>query len=175
MSTKSSVTACILLAGLAFQAIPALTQLRGHGGPVRALAISEDGGAALSGSFDTSAILWDLRRGVADQVLRVQDGAVNAVAFLKDGRAVTAGADKRIAVWTSGRTAPDNVLAGHAGSIAALAVSPQWSDARLGLLGPHGSVVASRRRRADRADRTRTERQWRCFSRRWHSGSHRRL
>jgi len=36
----------------------ALAQLRGHGGPVRALAISPDGTQALSGSFDTSAIRW---------------------------------------------------------------------------------------------------------------------
>jgi cytochrome c len=58
------------------------------------------------------------------QVLRLHDGAVNAVAFLKDGRAVTAGADARIALWTPGRTAPDSVLAGHAGPVAALAVAP---------------------------------------------------
>jgi len=34
----------------------AQAQLRGHGGPVRALAISPDGSEAISGSFDTSAI-----------------------------------------------------------------------------------------------------------------------
>jgi len=34
----------------------AQAQLRGHGGPVRALAISPDGASAVSGSFDTSAI-----------------------------------------------------------------------------------------------------------------------
>jgi cytochrome c len=43
----------------------AQAQLRGHGGPVRALAISPDGKAALSGSFDTSAIRWSLTRSVA--------------------------------------------------------------------------------------------------------------
>jgi cytochrome c len=84
---------------------------------------------ALSGSFDSSAILWDLRQGAAEQVLRFHDGAVDAVAFLRDGRAVTAGADARIAVWAPGkmargRIAPDSILAGHAGPIAALAVSP---------------------------------------------------
>jgi cytochrome c len=35
---------------------PAEAQLRGHGGPIRALAVSADGTTALSGSFDTSAI-----------------------------------------------------------------------------------------------------------------------
>ena len=37
---------------------PAHAQLRGHGGPVRAVAVSADGAGALSGSFDTSAIRW---------------------------------------------------------------------------------------------------------------------
>ena len=36
---------------------PAFAQLRGHGGPVRALAISADGQSAISGSFDLPAEL----------------------------------------------------------------------------------------------------------------------
>lgn len=102
---------------------PTAAQLRGHGGPVRALAVSQDGITALSGSFDSSAILWDLRRGVAEQVLRGHDGAVNSVALLPDARLATAGEDGRIALWTRGQPAPDAVLAGHAGPVAGLAVS----------------------------------------------------
>jgi WD40 domain-containing protein len=49
---------------------------------------------------------------------------VNAVAMLADGRAVTAGDDARIALWTPGKQEPDGVLEGHRGSIVALAVSP---------------------------------------------------
>jgi cytochrome c len=104
--------------------LPAQAQLRGHGGPVRALAISADGATALSGSFDTSAILWSLKTNTARQVLRFHDGAVNAVAFLPDGRVVTAGADARIAIWNPGETQPRNVLEGHTAPIVALAVSP---------------------------------------------------
>ena len=102
----------------------AQAQLRGHGGPVRALAISPDGSHAVSGSFDTSAIRWSLTRNVAEQVMRFHDGAVNAVVWLKDGRTVTAGADAHIAIWTPGKPEPDKVLDGHGGPIAALAVSP---------------------------------------------------
>ena len=47
---------------------------------MRALAVSADGRLALSGSFDQSAILWDLDGGAALQVLRFHAGAVNAVA-----------------------------------------------------------------------------------------------
>jgi cytochrome c len=99
-------------------------QLRGHGGPVRALAISPDGKTALSGSFDTSAIRWSLERNAAEQVLRFHDGAVNAVAMLPDGRLVTSGEDARIAVWTPGAAQPARVLEGHTAPVVALAVSP---------------------------------------------------
>jgi cytochrome c len=102
----------------------AQAQLRGHGGPVRALAVSADGATAISGSFDSSAIRWSLAQNAAEQVLRFHDDAVNAVALLHDGRAVTAGADGRIAVWTAGKPQPDTVLEGHTAPIVALAVSP---------------------------------------------------
>jgi cytochrome c len=99
-------------------------QLRGHGGPVRALAISQDGKTAVSGSFDTSAILWSLRENAAEQVLRFHDGAVNAIAVLADGRIATGGADARIAIWRPGEQTPKIVLEGHRAPVAGLAVSP---------------------------------------------------
>jgi cytochrome c len=105
-------------------ATAAFAQLRGHGGPVRALAISADGQTAISGSFDSTAIRWSLRRNAAEQVLRFHSDAVNAVAWLVDGRAATAGADGRIAIWTSGKAEPDVVLEGHTAPIVALAASP---------------------------------------------------
>src|SRR5262249_47534366 len=48
----------------------------------------------------------------------------NTVAYLKDGRIVTAGEDAKIAIWTAGRPQPDRILEGHSGPVAALAVSP---------------------------------------------------
>jgi cytochrome c len=99
-------------------------QLRGHGGPVRALAISPDGTQAVSGSFDTSAIRWSLLRNAAEQVLRFHDGAVNAVVFLRDGRIATSGEDARIAIWRPGETRPETVLTGHQAPVVGLAVSP---------------------------------------------------
>ena len=59
----------------------AQAQLRGHGGPVRALAVSADGKSAASGSFDTTVIRWSLVTDAAEQVLRFHEGAVNAVVF----------------------------------------------------------------------------------------------
>ena len=110
---------------LLFAVSAAHAQLRGHGGPVRALAISHDGMRAVSGSFDTSAIRWSLARNSAEQVLRLHDGAVNAVVILRDGRIINGGADAHIAIWSPGRQQPDEVLDGHAAPVASLAVSPE--------------------------------------------------
>jgi cytochrome c len=99
-------------------------ELRGHGGPVRAIAVTEDGKTAVTGSFDSSVIVWSLENGAARQVLRFHDDQVNAVAALSDGRFVSAGADGAIAIWREGSDAPDRILEGHQGPISGLAVSP---------------------------------------------------
>jgi len=103
---------------------PAAAQMRGHGGPVRAVAVAPDGATALSGSFDTSAIRWSLSRNSAEQVLRFHESAVNAVAFLKDGRLITGGEDGKIAIWKAGNPVPERTFEGHTAPIVALAVSP---------------------------------------------------
>lgn len=112
---------CLFLLVLPFAAH---AQLRGHGGPVRAIAVSADGKTAISGSFDQSAIIWSLERNAAEQVLRFHEGAVNAVAALPDGRFATGGEDGRIALWRPGEQAPTSVLEGHQAPVVSLAVSP---------------------------------------------------
>jgi cytochrome c len=115
-----------LLFALTFLALsaPADAQLRGHGGPVRALAVSPDGNEAASGSFDTAVIRWSLASNTAKQVLRFHAGAVNAVVFFPDGRVASSGEDARIAIWEAGRQQPSAVLEGHAAPVVGLAVAP---------------------------------------------------
>ena len=121
----SAILACaVALKLVLLGASSAVAQLRGHGGPVRTLAISPDGQNAISGSFDSTAIRWSLARNAAEQVLRFHADAVNAVVLLKNGGAATAGADGRIAIWSASKTQPDTVFEGHSAPIAALAVSP---------------------------------------------------
>jgi cytochrome c len=112
-----------LMVPLAF-GTPAMAQLRGHGGAVRALAISADARSLLSGSFDASAILWSVRSGAAEAVLRFHDGGVNCVAFLGDGRLVTGSEDAAIAIWTPGNDRPSTILRGHTAPVVGLAASP---------------------------------------------------
>ena len=97
---------------LSWTLLPAQAQLRGHGGPVRALSVSPDGKRLVSASFDTTAITWSLASGTAEKVLRFHEGAVNAVAVLQDGRIATSGEDARIAIWQPGQDKPATVLQG---------------------------------------------------------------
>ncbi len=115
---RSVALACLLFAA------PAAAEMRGHGGPVRALAVGPDGRTALSGSFDTSAILWSLDKGTAERVLRFHDGAVNAVAALRDGRWATAGEEGRIAIWAADGSGPLQRIDVHKGPISALSPTP---------------------------------------------------
>jgi len=120
--------AIVLLAAAPLAALwPAHAQWIGHGGPVRAIAVSADGKTVLSGSFDTVAIRWSIASESAEQVFRFHADAVNAVAFLGQTSMATAGADGRIAIWADGRQQPEKVLEGHRGPIVALAVSPDAS------------------------------------------------
>jgi cytochrome c len=145
---RADLAALVLLIGSA----PAMSaELRGHGGPVRALAVDGQG-RVLTGSFDTRAILWDLDTGAAEQVMRLHEGGVNAVAFLPDGRMVTGGQDGRVALWRPGTAEPERVIAAHDGSVTALAVAPDgravassaWDGtARLTPLDGSGSLVLS--------------------------------
>ncbi len=114
----------LLVALLLILAPPAAAELRGHGGPVKAIAVSPDGAHVVSGSFDQSAILWSPARGAAEAVLRLHEGAVDAVAFLPDGRFVTGGEDGRIVLWREGGRGPVRVFAGHEARVAAVAAAP---------------------------------------------------
>ncbi len=103
--------------GLVFAA-----DLRGHGGPVRAIVLN--GNDAATASFDTTVIRWDLARGTARQVLRFHLGSVNALVALPDGGLASAGEDRRIAIWSRNGSEPRRVLDGHEGPISSLALSP---------------------------------------------------
>lgn len=103
---RPSGPALALLLGLL--APPSTAQdLAGHGGPVRALAASPDGGVLLSGSFDTSLIAWRPATREALRRLQGHDGAVNAVAVDGfAGLALSGGEDGRLIAWELASGAP---------------------------------------------------------------------
>ncbi len=120
-----------LAAGLV-TGVPAVAQdLLGHGGPVGALAL--DGDRALSGGFDTRAILWDMGSGAAQTVTRFHEGNVTGVALMPDGRFATAGQDGRIAVWRAEARVPDLATDPGMSAIASLALSPDGGTLAAGF------------------------------------------
>lgn len=111
-------------------------ELRGHGGPIRALAVVPEG--LVSAGFDQAVILWDAEHGQARWVMRWHGGAVNALVALPRGGFASAGEDGRIALWPPGGAAePGRVLEGHKAPVAALATGP---DGMLGSAGWDGTV-----------------------------------
>jgi WD40 repeat protein/uncharacterized caspase-like protein len=108
--------------------------LNGHsGGGVLAVAVSNDGKFALTGSADQTALLWDLETG--KQLRRFfgyHEDAVSCVQFSKDGRFVlTASYDSSAQLWetTTGRRVHgfgenrSGVLVKHSGKILSCAIS----------------------------------------------------
>jgi cytochrome c len=117
------LTGCLLFPGEIARA-----ELRGHGGPVRAIAITADGAGVVTGGFDERLIRWALPDERAVEVLHFHAGSVNAVVMLPGGGFASAGADGRIALWRPGEREPDRVLEGHTAPVVGLALSP---DGRL--------------------------------------------
>ncbi|RWO53992.1 c-type cytochrome [Mesorhizobium sp.] len=119
----TALLAAVFLAGATAHG----AELRGHGGPVRAISVAPDGKTVATGSFDTKAIIWSLETGEARDVLLFHEGEVTAVAALPNGRFASAGTDGRIAIWQIGRGEPARILEGHTGPVADLELSPDGS------------------------------------------------
>jgi cytochrome c len=115
--------AALALLAAALAPVPALPEMRGHGGPVKALALSADGATIVSGGLDTAVIRWSHDQEQAEQVLRFHAGGVTAVATLPQNWALSGGEDGRIAIWSPTAPQPMRVLDGHQAPIAALAVA----------------------------------------------------
>ncbi len=110
--------------------------LEGHGGPIKAIDVSPDGGRILTASFDYSLGLWT---GGAAVWLEAHRAAVNAVRFVDATRAVSAGDDFDLYLWDLASRRGQR-LGGHRGKIVGLALAPDrgsvatasW-DGRIGL------------------------------------------
>ncbi len=102
--------------------------LRGHDGPVGALAFDRTSPRLFSGSADATARIWDL--GFSDDTLYAvalsgAHDAVGAVALTSDGRWLAAGSDDNdVHLWDLEYIEPPLRLEGHHASIHAVAVSP---------------------------------------------------
>jgi WD40 repeat protein len=99
--------------------------LSGHRGGVSAVAVTPDGGRAVSASDDGTVRVWDLATGRVLCALTGHAGPVTAVAVTPDGRrAVSASDDRTLRVWDLAAGHLLHALTGHAGPVTAVAVTP---------------------------------------------------
>jgi WD40 repeat protein/uncharacterized caspase-like protein len=99
--------------------------LKGHTGPLLALAVSTDGHRIVSGSADKTIKVWDAESDTELRTLTDPAGPVHAVAMSPDGRRIVSGSDDHtIKVWDTESGAVLRTLAGHADPVLALAFSP---------------------------------------------------
>jgi WD40 repeat protein len=100
--------------------------LKGHkNSTVLGLAFSPDGKRLISGSFDKTAIIWDVESRQPLQWLRGHTAEINAVGFTSNGaHAVTGSFDTTLKLWSVTDGTEIATLTGHTDKVGALAVSP---------------------------------------------------
>ena len=103
-----------------------LKQIRtGHTGPVRAVAVSQDGARAVSGGDDGTVRVWDLATGTEQAALTGHTDWVRTVAVSQDGaRAVSGGDDGTVRVWDLTTGTEQAALTGHTGEVFSVALTP---------------------------------------------------
>jgi WD40 repeat protein/serine/threonine protein kinase len=96
----------------------------GHRGPVRTVAIREDGKLLASGGEDGVVRIWDLASGALQRTLRGHQQAILSVAFNRDGTLLASGsADRTVRLWNVDDGTEVRTLTGRQGVIQAVAFS----------------------------------------------------
>ncbi len=112
---------------------PLIRTLQGHTSGVGAVAISQNGKQAISGSFDRTLKLWDLEKGQEIRTLEGHANWVRAVAISQnDKQAISGSFDRTLKIWDLEKGQEIRTLEGHAGGVGAVAIS---QDGRRAISG----------------------------------------
>ncbi len=159
-----------------------IAALRGHEGPVFALAFSPDGRWLASGSADRTIRLWEPAAGRARAVLRGHERPIAWVSFSPDGRRICSSDGESTRLWDAAAGRAVAVLGGP-GEVAALwgpqrggwlvtgsdrrvSLSDATTGRRIAVLGSHEhpivhlAITADGRRIASHAVREKMIRLW---------------
>ncbi len=96
-------------------------ELRGHGGPIRAIAVLGPD-RIVTGSFDHRMIIWNVDSRTAQRVLGFHDGAITALARVSASCFISGGEDGQVALWCGDEARPNRIFPRHQGPVTALAV-----------------------------------------------------
>ena len=140
-SMLRAISICATLAAASPLAADEFFTLKGHGGPIMGIAVS-DADQIATVSFDNAVGLWS---GSEPLWLDGHEAAVNAVVIGEDGTLYSAGDDFTLRVWSPQGDALA-VWQGHKGKVVSLALSPDQSliasaswDGTIGLWPVDGS------------------------------------
>ena len=123
--TKTTCLRC-LTASLSPPGSPLIRTLPGHSDRVNAVAVTEDGKYAVSGSGDETITVWDLATRKKNYTLPGYSDLVNtvAVAVTEDGTyAVSGSGDETITVWDLATGKEIRTLSGYSNSVNTVAVT----------------------------------------------------
>lgn len=107
--------------------------LLGHSSAVRALALSDDGTRALSGSDNAVLKFWDIESGALLRTFSGHSGGVTAVALSGDARrAISGSSDQTLKLWDTSTGDLLRTFEGHSSGVNTVALS---TDGRRALSG----------------------------------------
>jgi hypothetical protein len=116
-----------------------LFTLKGHSGPILAVAVSPDDRWLATAGNDQSVMLWDAVAGEQRFTLAGHNGPIRVLAFSRDGRRlVTGSADQSAKVWDVDSRACALTLRGHSDCVIGAAFSPDGK--RIGTASDDGTA-----------------------------------
>ncbi len=110
--------------------------LAGHKGKTTSVALSADGSTVVSGSYDETVKVWDVRTGECRLNLAGHAAGVASVALSDDGMTIVSGSfDETVKVWDARTGDCRFTLVGHRGAVAGVALSGDGATVVSGCYG----------------------------------------